>query len=133
MKKPRVKFSEVLSWSFAARSSGTFPGWCPGCRSYSQHRRHRAVVDLPPVLILDAAMKRGGPGVRQSWTSPSWLPEEIGLLVDNQRHVTCFEGDKLRNFRSNSNLAIYELVGFVADINSTKGQKSHLVSFINGR
>ena len=46
----------------------------------------------------------------------------------------CFEGEELRlqKQRNNRYLTLYELVGFVADIDSGEHQKPHLVSLING-
>ena len=47
----------------------------------------------------------------------------------------CFEGEGLLNLRRTRHHAeptIYELVGFVADIDSAEQQKSHLVSVVNG-
>ena len=47
----------------------------------------------------------------------------------------CFEGEglrKLRKTRHHAEPTVYELVGFVADIDSGEKQKSHLVSLVNG-
>ena len=48
----------------------------------------------------------------------------------------CFEGEgllNLRRTRHHNEPTIYELVGFVADIDSAEQQKSHLVSVVNGK
>lgn len=71
---------------------------------------------------------------RELWATPGWLPIEIGL-VSHEDTVLCFEGEGLRNLlrtRKHPEPTIYDLVGFVADINSGEQQKSHLVSFVNG-
>lgn len=67
------------------------------------------------------------------WSLPGWLPEEIGIIVDHGKFF-CFEGEDLRlHLQRNMHvMAVYELVGLVADINSGEQQKSHLVSLING-
>jgi len=108
-------------------------GYCPGCRSYSQQSHRRAFVDIPPILVLDAALERYTSSSKQLWAIPNWLPEEIGININTHGDIMCFEGDRLRSFRNNTALTIYELVGFVAAVDSTTGQKPHLVSFINGR
>ena len=47
--------------------------------------------------------------------------------------MICLEGDQLHAFRHYRSTIIFELVGLVADIASGERQKSHLVSFVNGR
>jgi len=69
---------------------------------------------------------------KQYWAKPGWLPEEIGVIIDNGKFF-CFEGDDLRLHlqRGLHVVKVYELVGIVADINSGEHQKSHLVSLVN--
>ena len=107
--------------------------YCDRCRTYRQLESHSTVQSVPPVLVLNAALDKY-PAMRQVWANPSYLPEEIGLYVEGGR-MLCFEGNVLRNLeksRRYTNLIVYELVGFVADINSGEHQKPHLVSLING-
>jgi PAB-dependent poly(A)-specific ribonuclease subunit 2 len=85
---------------------------------------------MPLVLMINSALTN--PVYRQLWAIPGWLPEEVGVLVENGQ-IMCFEGDDLRTrVRNNTpGLIIYELVGSVAEIDITEHQKPHLVSFIN--
>lgn len=71
---------------------------------------------------------------KQLWSTPTWLPQEIGIIVSGGQFY-CYEGQdlKLHLQRGVFDIHVYELVGFVADINSGDNQKSHLVSMINGR
>jgi PAB-dependent poly(A)-specific ribonuclease subunit 2 len=66
------------------------------------------------------------------WSIPNWLPQEIGIIVD-QGQFYCFEGQdlKLHLQRGVFDIMVYELVGVVADINSGEHQKPHLVATIN--
>jgi PAB-dependent poly(A)-specific ribonuclease subunit 2 len=70
---------------------------------------------------------------RHIWATPDWLPQEIGIIVD-QGQFYCYEGQDLALHiqRGVYNVQVYELVGVVADINSGENQKPHLVSLING-
>lgn len=66
------------------------------------------------------------------WSMPNWLPQEIGIIVD-QGQFYCFEGQdlKLHLQRGVFNIMVYELIGVVADINSGEHQKPHLVATVN--
>ena len=90
------------------------------------------IRSIPSVLTLNASPDNGV-DARDLWATPGWLPTEIGLVYHGQT-VICFEGEGLRNLRKTRHPEpmIYELAGFVADINSGEQQKSHLVSLVNG-
>lgn len=64
------------------------------------------------------------------WATPGFLPETLGMFVDQNGEVGCLETnvDNVRGV-----FGIYDLVGFVAQIYSKKDRKSHLVSLVNGR
>ena len=65
---------------------------------------------------------------------PGWLPTEVAV-VPHGRSFSCFEGEGLQDLlrvKPEAENMVYELVGFVADINSGEQQKSHLVSLVNG-
>jgi PAB-dependent poly(A)-specific ribonuclease subunit 2 len=91
----------------------------------------KAIHSVPQVLILNAAAN--APEARQFWSTPGCLPEEIGVIID-QGQFFCYEGEdlKLHLQRGIHNIAVYSLIGFVADIDSGQHQKSHLVSLVNG-
>src|SRR5204863_7653312 len=82
------------------------------------------------VVMIHAALNN--PSYRQLWTSPGWLPEEVGILVEGGQ-IHCVEGDDLRERLqdNDSGLTVYELVGLVAEIDIAEHHKPHLVSFIN--
>jgi PAB-dependent poly(A)-specific ribonuclease subunit 2 len=67
------------------------------------------------------------------WSTPGWLPEEIGIIVE-QGQFFCYEGEdlKLHLQRGIHNITVYSLVGMAINIESGQTQKPHLVSMING-
>ncbi|KZZ88317.1 Exonuclease, RNase T/DNA polymerase III [Ascosphaera apis ARSEF 7405] len=70
---------------------------------------------------------------RGMWAVPGFLPEELGLTIENGR-VHVFEGEELRARRrmnTSTSLFEYELVGVVAEVDIPEHSKPHLVSFIN--
>jgi len=70
---------------------------------------------------------------KQLWAKPRWLPQEVGIIVD-QGQFFCYEGQDLRMHlqRAVYKILVYELVGVVAEIHSGENQKPNLVSMING-
>ncbi len=70
---------------------------------------------------------------KQLWSTPGWLPREIGIIVEAGQFF-CYEGEdlSLHLLRGQHYINVYELVGMVADINSGEHQKSHLVSITDG-
>jgi PAB-dependent poly(A)-specific ribonuclease subunit 2 len=70
---------------------------------------------------------------RRLWANPGWLPEEIGIIVDNGQFF-CFEGEdlKLHLQRGIHNIMVYSLTGITANIESGQ-QQSHIVAFANGK
>ena len=122
-------FSQVLKASIERETQTR--GWCDKCRRYQQLATRKAVHAVPLVLIINAALKTAE--AKHFWAVPGWLPQEIGVIVDNGKFF-CFEGEDLRLHlqRGMHVITVYELVGIVADINSGEHQKSHLVSLING-
>ena len=103
------------------------------CKKYAPIVTRPQIRSLPSVLTLNAALESNA-DVRELWATPGWLPIEIGLVYHGQS-VMCFEGEGLRKVRKTRHHAeptVYELVGFVADIDSGEKQKSHLVSLVNG-
>jgi PAB-dependent poly(A)-specific ribonuclease subunit 2 len=122
-------FSQILKASVERQDQTR--GWCDRCKRYQQLSARKTIQNMPPVLILNTAAHTAD--AKQLWSKPKWLPQEIGIVVD-QGQFFCYEGQDL-NFhlrRGAFNIMVYELVGMVADINSGESQKSHLVSMING-
>lgn len=70
---------------------------------------------------------------RMLWSTPGWLPEEIGIIVE-QGQFFCYEGEdlKLHLQRGIHNITVYSLVGMAISIESTQAQKPHLVAMVNG-
>jgi PAB-dependent poly(A)-specific ribonuclease subunit 2 len=129
----RPTFSQVLKWSVEREEHSR--GWCNLCNRYQpmQQRKNLDSVDaIPNVLILNAAIQ--SQDAKLLWSTPNWLPQEIGIIVHNgQFH--CYEGDGLKSHldRTDSRFTVkvFELIGIVADINSGEHQKPHLVAAIN--
>lgn len=71
---------------------------------------------------------------RLLWSTPGWLPEEIGIIVE-QGQFFCYEGEdlKLHLQRGIHNITVYSLTGMAINIESGQTQKSHLVSMVNGK
>ncbi|KAL8797844.1 MAG: hypothetical protein Q9195_000196 [Heterodermia aff. obscurata] len=123
-------FAEVLIDSFNRETERR--GFCNRCKKYAPIVSRPQIRSIPSVLILNTGLENNA-DKRELWATPGWLPVEIGLVYHGQS-VMCFEGEGLRNLRRtrhNPEPTIYELVGFVADINSGERQKSHLVSLVN--
>lgn len=66
---------------------------------------------------------------RMLWATPGWLPEEIGIIVDNGSFF-CYQGEdlKLHLQRGVHNIQVYSLIGLSANIESGSPQKPHLAA-----
>lgn len=106
--------------------------FCDKCRTYRQVFSCETVDSVPPVLVLNTGLHKQPEG-KQLWCVKGWLPERIGISVENGK-VMCSEGERLRNLQNRHirQLTIYNLVGLVADVNSGDHQKPHMVSLIDG-
>lgn len=126
---PLQKFSHVLKASVERQEQTR--GWCIRCRRYQHMSQRRAVLSSPSVLVINANVQNSES--KQLWSTPSWLPQEIGVIIGD-RQFYCYEGQdmELHLRRKMHNIQVYELVGVVADINSGENQKPHLVSMVNG-
>lgn len=126
---PIPTFSQVLKASMELQTQTR--GWCDKCRRYQQLATRKGVRKMPDVLMINAALK--SPEARQYWAVPGWLPDSIGVIVDNGKFF-CFEGEDLRLHLEKGMhiIKVYDLVGVLVDVSSTEHQKSHLVSLING-
>ncbi|KPM42869.1 PAB-dependent poly(A)-specific ribonuclease subunit PAN2 [Neonectria ditissima] len=82
------------------------------------------------VLLLNTAIT--SEDHRALWSTPGWLPEEIGIIVE-QGQFFCYEGEdlKLHLQRGMHNITVYSLIGMAINIESGQTQKSHLVSIVN--
>jgi len=71
---------------------------------------------------------------KQIWSNPNWLPNEIGIIVE-QGQFYCYQDQdlKLHLQRGVFNIQVYELIGVVTEIVSSHKEKPHLVSMINGK
>lgn len=121
-------FSRLLKESVERHD--THRGWCMRCQGYKGIRSRRALLRTPSVLMINAAIHT--PEAKSLWSTPGFLPREIGIIVqDNQFY--CYEGQDLQLHlqRRMHEITIYELTGLVVDVNSTEMQQSHLVSLIN--
>ena len=105
-------------------------GFCDRCRRYQPLTIRKTVTRLPYALVLNTALTN--PSARAIWETPGWLPQEIGLRV-TESGIQCFQGQDLSLHLHNNSagIMVYELVGFVADIDTDDKQQPHLVSMIN--
>ena len=121
-------FSQILKASVELQTQTR--GWCDKCRRYQQLATRKGVRKMPDVLMINAALKSAE--ARQYWATPGWLPDSIGIIVDNGKFF-CFEGEDLRLHveKGLHVVKVYDLVGVVVDVTSGEHQKSHLVSLVN--
>ena len=126
----KLSFSQILK--FSVERETTSRGWCSRCQRYQSLATRKTIHSVPSVLMLNASIN--SPEARQFWGIPGWLPEEIGVIID-QGQFFCYEGDdlKLHIQRRIHKVTVYSLIGIAADIDSGQHQKSHLVSLVNGR
>ncbi|KAI9054308.1 hypothetical protein LZ554_001476 [Drepanopeziza brunnea f. sp. 'monogermtubi'] len=125
----RPSFSQILKSSIERDS--TSRGWCSRCQRYQSLATKKTVHSVPAVLMLNAAVN--SPEAKQFWAIPGWLPEEIGIIIDPQGQLFCYQGDdlKLHIQRGIHSIAVYSLVGVATEITSGLNQKPHLVSLVN--
>lgn len=124
-----LKFSSILKTTIEREAKNR--GWCSRCRRYQQLAIRKTVRQLPFVLMINAALGNNA-AMRGLWETPGWLPSEIGIIVQD-RNVYCFEGSDLALHLRNKSpgLVVYELVGFVAEIDTSERHQPHLVSMVN--
>ncbi|KAI5464781.1 ubiquitin carboxyl-terminal hydrolase-domain-containing protein [Mariannaea sp. PMI_226] len=127
-KMPRITFSQVLKNSVERET--TSKGWCSRCQRYQTIATRKTIHSIPAVLLLNTAITTQEQ--RMLWSTPGWLPEEIGVIVE-QGQFFCYEGEdlKLHLQRGMHNITVYSLIGMAINIESGQTQKSHLVSMVN--
>ncbi|KAG5982428.1 poly(A)-specific ribonuclease [Claviceps digitariae] len=128
VKAPRVTFSQVLKGSVERET--TSKGWCSRCQRYQNIAARRTVHNLPAVLMLNTRIT--SLEHRMLWSTPGWLPEEIGVIVE-QGQFFCYEGEdlKLHLQRGIHNITVYSVIGMAINIENDSTQKPHLVSIVN--
>ncbi|RGP80901.1 pab-dependent poly a-specific ribonuclease subunit pan2 [Fusarium longipes] len=127
-KLPRTTFSQVLKNSVERET--TSKGWCSRCQRYQTIATRKSIHSIPAVLMLNTAITNQEQ--RALWSTPGWLPEEIGIIVERDQFF-CYEGEdlKLHLQRGMHNIRVYSLTGMAINIESGQTQKSHLVSMVN--
>ncbi|KAI0392158.1 PAB-dependent poly(A)-specific ribonuclease subunit PAN2 [Xylariaceae sp. FL0594] len=131
VRNPRVRgttFSQVLKMSVERET--TFKGWCSTCLRYQHLVSRKTIRGVPRVLMLNAGSITSER--QQLWATPGWLPEEIGIIVDNGNFF-CYEGEdlKLHLQRGIHNITVYSLTGLAVNIEGSQQQQSHLVAMAN--
>lgn len=126
---PRVTFSQVLKSSVEGET--TMKGWCNICQRYQTLATRKTIHRIPSVLMLNTAIN--SQDHRMLWSTPGWLPEEIGVIVEHGQFF-CYEGEdlKLHLQRGIHNITVYSLIGMAINIESGQTQKPHLVAMVNG-
>jgi PAB-dependent poly(A)-specific ribonuclease subunit 2 len=124
----KTTFSQVLKTGVERETASK--GWCSRCQRYQNLQMRKTIHSVPAVLAINTAIS--SQEHRRLWATPGWLPEEIGIIVD-QGQFFCFEGEdlKLHLQRGMHNITVYSLIGMVVNIESSSPQKTHLVSVIN--
>lgn len=127
---PRISFSQALKTGVERQDQTR--GWCPSCKRYQQLHTRKQIQTMPSVLMINAAIHT--PEAKQIWATPNWLPQEIGVIVE-QGQFFCYQDQDLALHvqRGVYNVQVYELIGVVADVKSSENQKPHLVSLVNGK
>ncbi|KAF7545439.1 hypothetical protein G7046_g9566 [Stylonectria norvegica] len=127
-KQQRITFSQVLKNSVERET--TSKGWCSRCQRYQTLATRKTIHNVPAVLMINTAIT--SQDHRSLWSTPGWLPEEIGIIVE-QGQFFCYEGEdlKLHLQRGMHNITVYSLIGMAINIENGQSQKSHLVSMIN--
>lgn len=107
-------------------------GWCNNCRRYQTLATRRTIHKIPGVLMLTTGITTSEH--RRLWATPGFLPEEIGIIVDNGQFF-CYEGEdlKLHLQRGIHNITVYSLMGVATSIEDGQQQKSHLIATVNGK
>jgi PAB-dependent poly(A)-specific ribonuclease subunit 2 len=92
--------------------------------------QRKTIQSIPDVLMINACIQSSE--AKQLWATPNWLPQEIGIIVE-QGQFFCYEGNDINIHlqRNVYKMEVYELIGVVADINSGEHQKPHLVAMVN--
>ncbi|KAL9483833.1 hypothetical protein ACSS6W_002622 [Trichoderma asperelloides] len=127
-KIPRTTFSQILKSSVERET--TSKGWCGRCQRYQTIATRKTIHSVPDVLMLNTAITSSDH--RMLWSTPGWLPEEIGIIVE-QGQFFCYEGEdlKLHLQRGIHNITVYSLIGMAINIESGQTQKPHLVAMVN--
>jgi PAB-dependent poly(A)-specific ribonuclease subunit 2 len=125
----KTTFSQVLKMGVEKETASK--AWCSRCQRYQNLQMRKTIDGIPAVLTVNTAIST--PEHRRLWATPGWLPEEIGIIVD-QGQFFCFEGEdlKLHLQRGIHNIAVYSLIGMVVNVEASAPHKSHLVAMING-
>ncbi|CCF38705.1 PAB-dependent poly(A)-specific ribonuclease subunit PAN2 [Colletotrichum higginsianum] len=127
-KAPKVTFSQILKSSVERET--TSKGWCSRCQRYQTIATRKTIHNIPAVFMLNTAI--GNAEQRRYWSTPGFLPDEIGVIVDHGQFF-CYEGEdlKLHLQRGIHNITVYSLVGMAMNIDPGPGQKPHLVAMVN--
>ncbi|KAK2599384.1 hypothetical protein N8I77_011142 [Diaporthe amygdali] len=124
----KTSFSQVLKTS--VEGEGAMKGWCIRCNRYQSLQARKTIQGIPSVLTLNVPVAEHRDNEleqRMLWANPGWLPEEIGIIVDNGSFF-CYQGEdlKLHLQRGVHNIQVYSLIGLSVNIESGSPQKSHL-------
>ncbi|KAL1899785.1 poly(A)-specific ribonuclease [Sporothrix stenoceras] len=133
-KNAKTTFSQVLKMS--VEQDSTTKGWCEVCKRYQTLQNRKTITSVPSVLTLNASgpQNLNYPELRRLWGTPGWLPDEIGIIVNEHGQFFCFEGEdlKLHLQRGIHAVKVYSLIGMAVSVdNGGQPAKSHLVSLVN--
>ncbi|KAI5851436.1 ubiquitin carboxyl-terminal hydrolase-domain-containing protein [Morchella snyderi] len=130
--KPVMTFSAIAKQSIQLDTNQK--GWCDKCRRYQTQVMRKTIRKMPKILMFNAtAHEKTANFAKDHWSTPGWLPDEIGMVVTNSQ-LNIYQGDDLDTMKEKDRsgaLIVYELVGFVAEIKLEESRNSHLISFVN--
>ncbi|PUU76126.1 ubiquitin carboxyl-terminal hydrolase-domain-containing protein [Tuber borchii] len=128
--KPVQSFSSLVKQSI--QMDTVQKGWCDKCQRYQQQAMRKLVRRLPKIMMFNATTnEKSQTYIREHWSTPGWLPDEIGVLVANGQ-LSVYQGEDLKIMKERcENLVIFDLVGFVAEIKPEEKRNTHLISFVN--
>ncbi|KAF3761547.1 PAB-dependent poly(A)-specific ribonuclease subunit pan2 [Cryphonectria parasitica EP155] len=127
---PKITFSQVLKSSVEGETATR--GWCVRCGRYQSLQTRKIIQGIPSALTLNvpiAESREAEMEQRLLWATPNWLPEEIGIIVDNGSFF-CYQGEdlKLHLQRGVHNIQVYSLIGLSVNIENGSPQKPHLAA-----
>ncbi|KAK8037895.1 PAB-dependent poly(A)-specific ribonuclease subunit PAN2 [Apiospora phragmitis] len=128
-KSAKITFSQILKKS--VERDLTSKGWCQTCHKYQTLSTKKLIRSVPTVLTLLAGMP--SEEHRRLWATPGWLPEEIGVIINNGQFF-CYEGEELRYQlqRGYHDMSVYSLTGVAVNIETGQPSRgNHLVAVAN--
>ncbi|KAJ1922952.1 poly(A)-specific ribonuclease [Tieghemiomyces parasiticus] len=106
--------------------------WCDGCRQYQQQQQAKACVTLPPVLVVNCAVKQ--PEEAQYWARHDghWLPAAVAMSLRDGLDIRPVPSDNGGSEAAEplpDHFDTYEITAIVSEIKE-EGKPAHLVAHV---